>query len=47
MTDKVETVTVVRKDHPDGKVDINKSDLTKDDVIYGEKPKPYTKQVKK
>lgn len=35
----VETVTVVRKDHPDGKVDINKSDMKKDDVIFSDKPK--------
>lgn len=34
MSDIVETVVVVRKDHPDGKVEINKSDLTEKDVLY-------------
>lgn len=32
--DAVETVLVVRKDHPDGKVLINKSDLLDSDTIY-------------
>jgi hypothetical protein len=36
----VETVVVVRKDHPDGKVEINKSDLTDKDVIWSDKPVP-------
>ena len=36
----VETVVVVRKDHPDGKVEINKSDLTDKDVIWSDKPAP-------
>ena len=34
MSDTCEIVTVVRKDHPDGKIDINKSDMTEDDVIF-------------
>ena len=34
MSGVCEVVTVVRKDHPAGKVDINKSDLTDKDVIY-------------
>ena len=36
----VETVVVVRKAHPDGKVEINKSDLTDKDVIWSDKPAP-------
>ena len=35
-----ETVAVVRKDHPDGYIVINKSDMTKSDVEYNpEAPK--------
>lgn len=33
----IETVIIVRKDHPEGKVRINKSDMKDDDVIYTEK----------
>lgn len=33
---KVETVKVVREDHPDGYVVINKSDMTKTDKIFKE-----------
>lgn len=40
MSQVCETATVVRKDHPDGKVDINKSDMTKDDVLWPDKPEP-------
>lgn len=44
----VETVQVIRKDHPDGHVTINKSDLTKDDVVKGQKAerKPNTTKAK-
>jgi len=42
-----EIVTVVRKDHPYGRVDINKSDMTKDDVIWkAEKKEPEKKGIK-
>ena len=50
---KCETVKVVRKDHPDGYTEINKSDMTKDDVVYGKKaptkaaPKKDEKKSKK
>ena len=34
---RLEIVTIFREDHPNGKVDINKSDLKPDDVIYESK----------
>lgn len=34
MSQSEETVLVVRKDHPDGKVLINKSDMKDSDVEY-------------
>lgn len=46
MTDTLETVVIVREDHPDGKVLINKADMKKDDVIYKEKPKQRVRRVK-
>jgi hypothetical protein len=36
----VKTVTVVRNNHPDGKVTINESDMTADDVLFGENEAP-------
>ena len=36
MTDTCETVVVVRKDHPNGSVEINKSDLQPGDVLFKE-----------
>ncbi len=44
MSDTCEIVTVVRKDHPAGKVDINKSDFKKDDVIFSEDVKKVVKK---
>ena len=43
----VKTVTVVRKEHPAGKVDINESDLKDSDVIYQDTPKPKTRTNKR
>ena len=40
----VETVQVVRKDHPDGFVTVNKSDVKKDDIIKGSEKKPSEKK---
>ena len=37
MSDTCEVVKVVRKDHPDGFTEINKSDLTDKDQLYTEK----------
>jgi len=46
---KLETVVVVRKDHPEGKVTINKSDMTDKDVIWtAEQPKkPVLRRTRK
>lgn len=45
----IKTVTIVKKDHPAGKVDINECDLKADDVIYSDKQevKPATKKAKR
>lgn len=43
----VETVTVVRDDHPTGRVDIDKSDLKKSDKLFTElKEAPKSNQAK-
>ena len=36
----IETVIIVREDHPDGCVRINKSDMQPDDVLFGENDGP-------
>jgi len=44
----METVVVVREDHPDGAVRINKSDMKEGDKLYSEQPKKraYNKKAK-
>jgi len=44
MTDICEVVTIVTKN---GKVDINKSDLTKDHVLFAEKKEKVKKETKR
>lgn len=38
MSETCETVTVVRKDHPNGRVDINKDDMVESDVVWTPEP---------
>ena len=46
MSDIIETVTVVRDDHPAGRVDINKCDMQEGDVIYKAEQKPSKAELK-
>ena len=46
MSEILETVQVVREDHPDGFTEINKCDMTDEDVLYGENT-PKKKKGKK
>ncbi len=34
MSEVLETIQVVREDHPDGYTEINKRDMSDDDVLY-------------
>ena len=45
--ESIETVKVVRKDHPDGAVVINKEDLKPTDKIYVESKKAPPKKAAK
>ena len=47
MSEILETVVVIRKDHPAGKVEINKSDLKPSDVLSQESKKQYVDSRKK
>jgi hypothetical protein len=45
--ESVETVKVIRKDHPDGAVVINKEDMKPDDKVYVEPKKAPPKKAAK
>ena len=47
MCETLETVVIIRKDHPAGKVEINKSDLKPGDVLSQESKKQYIDSRKK